>query len=69
MKGYWLATVEADWRIIFKFADGYKKLERDGAIELLVDGFVDDTHPALAKLFEDFVMGDGLAGHDFRVWR
>ena len=45
MKGYWLATVEANWRIIFKFADGDKKLERDGAIELLVDGFVDDTIP------------------------
>ena len=45
MKGYWLATVEAKWRIIFKFADGDKKLERDGAIELLVDGFVDDTIP------------------------
>ena len=67
MKGYWLATVEANWRIIFKFADGDQKLQRDGAVELLVDGFVYDAHADLAKLFEDFVVGNGLAGHGFRV--
>ena len=60
---------EAPTAFVVRDQVGSEKLQRDGAIELLVDGFVDDTYPALAKLFEDFVMGNGLAGHDFRVWR
>jgi len=33
-----------------------EKLERNGAAERRVLGFVDDTHPALAELLEDPVM-------------
>ena len=48
-----------------RFSSGVRrqKLQRDGAAKLGVFGLVDDTHPALAELFEDAVMGDGLAGH------
>ncbi len=46
---------------------GSQKLERDGTAELFVDRFVDPTHPAFPKFFEDFVMRDGLAGHGFKV--
>ena len=27
----------------------------------------DNTHPALAKLFEDFIMRDGLANHELSL--
>src|SRR5271167_2893352 len=32
-----------------------------------VFGFVDHTHPAAAKLFNNSIMRDGLADHEFRA--
>jgi len=40
-----------------------QKLECDEAIELDVERFVNHAHAACAELFEDFVVGEGLAEH------
>ena len=40
-----------------------QELEGDGAFEFGVLGFVDDTHAAFPELFEDLVVGYGLADH------
>ena len=40
-----------------------EKLERDEAAEARVFGLIDDTHATAAKLFDDAVVGDGLADH------
>ena len=40
-----------------------EELEGDGASELGVFGFVDDTHAAFPDFFEDFVVADVAAGH------
>ena len=40
-----------------------KKFQRDGAVELHVDGAIDDTHPAAADLFDNAVMRDSLTDH------
>jgi hypothetical protein len=37
-----------------------KELQGNEAVELDVFGFVDHTHPASTKFFEDAVMRDGL---------
>jgi hypothetical protein len=42
---------------------GLQHLQRNRPIELLVMGLVDDAHAATAQLFDDAVMGDGLADH------
>lgn len=39
-----------------------EKLERDDAVQFQIAGFVNDTHPAFAKFFDNFVMEDGFAG-------
>jgi hypothetical protein len=36
-----------------------KELQRNRATEFQIFGFIDDTHPALAQLFEDSVVGYG----------
>jgi hypothetical protein len=36
---------------------------RPGTTESVPDSFVDDSHPAATKLFDDAVMRDGLANH------
>jgi hypothetical protein len=40
-----------------------QKFQRDGAVELHVDGAINHTHPAAADLFDDAIVGDGLADH------
>jgi hypothetical protein len=40
-----------------------KEFQSDGATEFQIFGFIDDTHPALTALFEDSVVGYGLASH------
>ena len=41
---------------------GGEHLQRDGALELLVLGPADDTHPALADPVEDAEVGEAFAG-------
>ena len=40
-----------------------EKFQRDETAELGVFGFIDDAHSAAAELFQDAVVGDGLADH------
>ncbi len=40
-----------------------QKLERDQAAELGVLGFLNDAHPAAAKLFKNAVVGNYYADH------
>ena len=40
-----------------------QKLEGHSALELRVLGLIHHAHPALPKLLEDFVMGDGFTNH------
>ena len=40
-----------------------EELEGHGAPQARVLGFVDDTHPAAAKLAQDAVVGEGLSDH------
>ena len=49
-------------------ADGFagEELQGDRALEPRVERAIDDSHPALAKLAEDPVMGDRLFGHGHR---
>ena len=44
-----------------------QELQRDGALEARVLGLVDDAHAALAELFEDLVVTDGLADQDSSI--
>jgi len=39
---------------------GCQELQSDGAVELRVLGFVDDTHPTFTEFLGDLVVGDGL---------
>ena len=41
-----------------------KELQRNRAIEPCILSLVDDAHAALAELFDDPVVADGLADHD-----
>ena len=43
-----------------------QKFECDEAPEASVFGLVHNAHPATAKLFDDSIMGDGLADHSQR---
>ncbi len=43
--------------------EGRKDLQGDLAVELQVEGLVDNPHPASADLFEDLVVGKGAADH------
>ena len=40
---------------------GGQKLEGDKVVQTRVAGFPDDAHSALTQLFDDTVVGDGLA--------
>ena len=40
-----------------------QELQRDEAAQGCVFGFVDDTHPAAAQLFDNAVVRDGFADH------
>jgi hypothetical protein len=42
---------------------GRQDLEGDLAVQIDVEGTVDDPHAATADLIEDLVMGEGLADH------
>ena len=42
---------------------GREELQCDGAVELEVLGFVDDTHASAAEVLEDLVVGNDLADH------
>ena len=42
---------------------GREDLQGDLAVELQVEGLVDNPHPATADLFEDLVVGEALADH------
>ena len=54
-------TLEASQSLsIFRNIFG-QKLQGNEAVELGVLSFVDNTHPAAAKLFDDAVVRDGLA--------
>jgi hypothetical protein len=46
-----------------------QKLQCDKAPKLGVLGLVNDTHPAAAKLLDDFVVRDGLADHQRTILR
>src|SRR6266480_5283012 len=37
-----------------------QELQRNEAMQPCILGFVDDTHPAVAELFEDAIVRDGL---------
>jgi hypothetical protein len=41
-----------------------EKFQGDEALKLEVLGFVNHAHAAAAELFDDFVVGDGLAEHN-----
>ncbi len=56
---YFLVTQQMSWQ----------ELQRQRPIELRVFGLVDDAHPALAELIEDFVVADGLANQDAPILR
>jgi hypothetical protein len=43
-----------------------QKLQRDEAAQVLVFGFIDNPHPATAKLLDNAVMRDGLSDHGTR---
>ena len=40
-----------------------EKLQGNETLELEIFGLVDHAHPALAELFDDFVMRDGRTEH------
>ena len=42
---------------------GVEDLDRDFAIERLVDRFVDGAHAAPAKAFDDPILSDGFTNH------
>ncbi len=44
---------------------GREDLQGDLAVELQVEGLVDNAHTAAANLFEHFVVGEGAADHSF----
>jgi len=40
-----------------------QKLQRDQTVQTTILSFVNDSHPAATKLFDDVVMRNGLANH------
>jgi hypothetical protein len=45
-----------------------KKLERDGAVEAGVLGFIHNTHPSFAKLLQDVIVRCGRPDHKDLLW-
>ena len=41
-----------------------QELQRHGAVEFGVDGFIDDSHPAFAEFFANDVVRNGFARHE-----